>query len=31
MVRYQSGDFSADVAFDAQGLVVDYPQIGRRA
>jgi hypothetical protein len=31
MIRYQSGDFSADVAFDAQGLVVDYPQIGRRA
>ncbi len=31
VIRYQSGDFSADVAFDARGLVVDYPQIGRRA
>jgi len=31
MIRFQSGDFSADVAFDAQGLVVDYPGIGRLA
>ncbi len=31
LIRYQSGDFSADVAFDAQGLVVDYPGIGRLA
>ena len=31
MIRYQSGDFSADVAFDAQGLVVDYPGLGRLA
>jgi hypothetical protein len=31
VIRYQSGDFSADVAFDAQGLVVNYPGIGRLA
>jgi hypothetical protein len=31
LIRYQSGDFSADVAFDAQGLVVDYPALGRLA
>jgi hypothetical protein len=31
LIRFQSGDFSADVAFDAQGLVVDYPALGRLA
>jgi uncharacterized protein len=31
LVRFESGDFSADVAFDARGLVVDYPGIGRLA
>jgi uncharacterized protein len=31
LLRFQSGDFSADVTFDAQGLVVDYPDIGRLA
>ena len=31
MIRFASGDFSADVAFDAQGQVVDYPGIGRLA
>jgi hypothetical protein len=31
LIRFQSGDFSADVTFDAQGLVVDYQQIGRLA
>src|SRR5258708_40172156 len=31
MIRLQSGDFSADVSFDAQGLFVDYPWIGRIA
>jgi uncharacterized protein len=31
LLRFQAGDFSADVAFDAQGLVVDYPEIGRLA
>ena len=31
VIRYQSGDFSADVAFDADGFVVDYPGLGRRA
>jgi len=29
LIRFQSGDFSADVAFDAQGLVVDYPALGQ--
>ena len=33
VVRYESldGEFKADVTFDRQGLVVDYPGIGRRA
>jgi uncharacterized protein len=31
LINFQSGDFSQDVAFDAQGLVVDYPDIGRLA
>ncbi len=31
VIRYQSGDFSADVAFDVQGVVVDYPELGRLA
>jgi hypothetical protein len=31
LLRFQSGDFSADVTFDAAGLVVDYPDIGRLA
>ena len=31
VIRYQSGDFSADVTFDADGFVVDYPGLGRRA
>jgi hypothetical protein len=31
VIRYQSGDFSADVVFDAEGFVVDYPYLGRRA
>ena len=32
VVRYQSLDskFTADITFDADGLVVDYPGIGRR-
>lgn len=29
-VRYASGDFTADVEFDADGLVVDYPDLARR-
>jgi hypothetical protein len=29
-VRFSSGDFAADIAFDADGFVVDYPGIGRR-
>ncbi len=31
VIRFQSGDFTADVAFDARGLVVDYPELGRLA
>jgi len=31
LIRFQSGDFIEDIAFDAEGLVVDYPDIGRLA
>lgn len=31
VIRYESGDFCADVVFDGDGLVVDYPGLGRRA
>jgi uncharacterized protein len=31
LIRFQSGDFCEDVTFDARGLVVDYPDIGRLA
>ena len=31
VIRYESGRFSADVAFDAEGVVVDYPGLGRMA
>jgi uncharacterized protein len=31
VVRYQSGTFAADVTFDADGIVADYPGIGRLA
>jgi len=30
VIRYQSGTFSSDVVFDDEGLVVDYPGLGRR-
>ncbi|MFI1887988.1 putative glycolipid-binding domain-containing protein [Streptomyces jumonjinensis] len=30
LVRYASGDFVRDVRFDADGLVVDYPDLARR-
>lgn len=30
VIRYESGSFTADIAFDASGFVVDYPQLGRR-
>jgi hypothetical protein len=32
IVRYQSldGTFTADLTFDGDGLVIDYPQLGRR-
>lgn len=29
-IRYASEDFSADVEFDADGLVVDYPELAHR-
>jgi hypothetical protein len=31
VIRYESGTFRADVVFDNDGLVVDYPGLGRRA
>jgi hypothetical protein len=30
VVRFSAGDFTADIAFDEAGFVVDYPGIGRR-
>lgn len=30
IIRYESGTFRADVRFDADGLVVDYPGLGQR-
>jgi uncharacterized protein len=30
VIRYESGSLRADVRFDADGLVVDYPGLGRR-
>ena len=31
VINYSSGTFSADVTFDADGLVVDYPGLATRA
>ncbi len=31
VIRFESGAFTADVVFDSEGLVVDYPGIGKRA
>jgi hypothetical protein len=31
VIRYQSGTFTADVTFDADGIVTDYPGLGRLA
>jgi hypothetical protein len=31
VIRYQSGTFAADVTFDADGVVTDYPGLGRVA
>jgi uncharacterized protein len=31
LVRFKAGDFAADIRFDDDGYVVDYPGIGRRA
>ena len=30
-VRFSSGSFSADIEFDGDGFVVNYPGIARRA
>jgi hypothetical protein len=30
IVRYASGSFESDLTIDADGFVVDYPQLGRR-
>lgn len=30
VINYASGSFTADITFDADGLVVDYPHIGTR-
>jgi hypothetical protein len=30
VVRFTAGDFTADIAFDDAGFVLDYPGIGRR-
>jgi hypothetical protein len=30
LVRFQAGDFTADIQFDAAGFVVDYPGLARR-
>jgi hypothetical protein len=30
VVRYESGDFAADVVFDEDGLVLEYPRLGHR-
>ncbi|MFI2214868.1 putative glycolipid-binding domain-containing protein [Streptomyces sp. NPDC020141] len=30
VIRYASGDFRSDVRFDADGFVVDYPELARR-
>jgi len=31
VIRFESGTFTGDVVFDTDGIVVDYPGIGRRA
>ena len=30
VVRYESGSFRSELTIDADGLVIDYPQLGRR-
>lgn len=30
IVRYPSGAFQSDLTIDADGFVVEYPQLGRR-
>jgi hypothetical protein len=29
-IRYESGTFAADIVFDADGIVLDYPHLARR-
>ncbi|WP_261987197.1 putative glycolipid-binding domain-containing protein [Actinomadura sp. HBU206391] len=31
VVNFSEDDFTADIVFDRDGLVLDYPEIGRRA
>ena len=31
VIRFSAGDFVSDITFDADGLVVNYPEIGARA
>ena len=31
VVNFSDGDFTADIVFDRDGFVLDYPGIGRRA
>jgi hypothetical protein len=30
IIKYRSGSFESDLVFDADGFVLDYPQLGRR-
>jgi uncharacterized protein len=30
VIKYRSGSFESDLVFDADGFVLDYPQLGRR-
>jgi hypothetical protein len=30
VIKYRSGGFESDLVFDAQGFVLEYPQLGRR-
>ncbi|GAA2098962.1 putative glycolipid-binding domain-containing protein [Actinomadura alba] len=31
VVNFSDGDFTADIVFDRDGFILDYPEIGRRA
>ncbi len=30
VIKYRSGSFESDLVFDADGFVLEYPQLGRR-